>query len=425
MLYRIRKNISRYGREYLLALNELTCLFPFMLFSIPFIIRDTKSMAVLPLLIILDYFVDCLKRRYFDYRFALKLKKRGINKCFNGNQTVYESDLVNKFKNLVTKCFTFIVGSGYRIKVVLSDKLGSTATTFSSVSFGSIIVISSHFNEKEDNHIYQLAHEFGHVYHFIFGIKAAIIPIVVTIIHSSLCTYLVANSTNIGIITKLFMLYICGTCLFVLYYYLYEYLYNNEKEADLAALNIICAQLGYDKMRNAASFYLKKRINNAHKSENNNQFSLNYLDRKAMLSCISELGLFVSRTELEKLIERSESRSKDYIQDEDLNNRMKSDKLLTEKRIRMILKARASAQSFELPDFHIEDNMTTIALFYNISLIGAIVVMAILLDNYTYTWGTYPFWIAPVVAIIMYIINHYIKKAIWKKTTQLMERIGL
>lgn len=401
---------------------------PFTFMLIPWIIHDYNSICLVAITCILDNIPAFVAVDIYDYRFYRKIKKDSIDKGLSGHLTSYESDLVDQFRNAAIRGIkqTKLPRIDNSIKVFFSDKLSGSSTAFPSHLFGSIILLRERLNDKTNKAkcYYQLAHELGHVQHFHNGFQYSIIPVVLVLFELLIVYHMAFNLANsyLGIVV---MICVFNANAVALSIYRKELNFKSEYEADLVGLNIIKEELGVEEMRVAASFYLKNRINNVRTLKNRKQFSLNSLNRKAMLFSIKALARLVPQKEIETLLERSEERSASNEKDFEGNVIMASKKWSIEKQIQEALKKSNDERFAPFPSEIILEGEKTMTYQYLISGVITVAFITLTLRDYTYTLGYLPLWIALVLFIVFYGINTLILELIWKKTKKLLKQIGV
>lgn len=419
------KQMRTYWQRFLDVLDYCIWKHPFTFMLIPWIIHDLKSVVWVVISCFLDYLLPRVAINVFDYRFYRNLKK-DVNLSLSGHLTVFESDLVAFFRNAATKCFKpFWHPLDVSIRVFFSDKMESSSTAFPSASYGSIILLRELLKDKANKAkcYYQLAHELGHVQHFYNGSKYSLLPVVTTVLELLLVCHVAFNMANsqLGIIFMVCMFNINSVISMI---YIKELIFKNEFEADLVGLNIIKKELGVEEMGNAASFYIKNRINNVRTLKNRKQFSLNRYKRKAELDCIEQLAWFVPQKEKEELIARSEKRSKLNEKEFDDNVIMASRKWSTERLIQEALKKSTESDYAPSPSDIIESGEQVMSLQYRTSAVATVVFITATLGSYTYTWGYQPVWSTLFLLLTFYSFNSLITLVICKKLKTLLEQIG-
>ena len=400
---------------------------PFTFMLIPFILHDHNSIGFVAISCILDAMMHLLTVDYFNYRFYRTVKKDSIDKCLSGHLTEYQSDLVDLF---LADTVDGIEPTEYPIvkdiKVLFSDNARSSSTTFPSICFGSIIVLREQLKEDKEKLYYMLAHELGHVQHYLNGFKFSIVPIIIMIIELLLVVFVTwhLKLSQAGLFVMLSVFNINAV---ILMRYREELNFKSEYEADLVGLNLVENVLGpFDKTARgkAATLYIKNRIANILQVKDG-RFMLKGAAHKSMLNCIGILAHFVPRDEREKLINRSVERSKSAKQEFKNNRRMARKKLLIEGQIQESLKNANDRVMLNIPRKIIEDKEAVLKSQYRLSAVGTIAFMTVMLSDYTYTWGYHPLWIALVLMIVFYSANTLFMRLICEKTTKLMKRIGL
>ena len=478
MLYKLREYISLFWQLLLAVLDYAIWKHPFTFMLIPWLIHDSNGIIRYPSSILLvaitctlDYMLPLVAIDVYDYRFYRKIKK-DRDSSLSGHLTVFESGLVDRLlvvtkKGLKSVLETRLLPINDSIKVVYSDKKGASAATYSSVSNGAIVVLRQQLEnidedkdeeedmdeekkkkkekekEKKRQGYYLLAHELGHALHSLSAFHYSFIPVVTAAFELLLVCHLAFNlkSSNVNITIMVFSFNLCATILMLYGKYL---IFNSELQADLAGISIIKGVFGDEKMGKAASYYLKHRIINARSTKSKKQFFLNRVERKRQLDCIKTLVRYVSQKDKEKLFGEVYPISKDieatFEKEAKESLRMASTKWSIDKQIQKALTETNGDESAPFasgkherlianlpapyPSEMLKD-ASFLSLFYRMVAVGTVAFITATLDNYTYTWEYRPLLIAFVLYIVFYSINYLIIKLLWKKTKQLLERIGI
>ena len=304
------------------------------------------------------------------------------------------------------------------IIVLLSDKSDVSAKTYSSFSGESIIVLDNRFNENEKKDVYQLAHEFGHIYHVYKRTEMYSLPVYITILQILLLAHAIYCGTWLYFILSLPI----NMALLIKFSSSFESF--SETDADLAALHLIESVWGEDDMHKAASWILKNRIINAVTTEKGNKLGLSLLVHLSMRHCIDVLSPFVDPKERMELIKRSEARSARILKNPLLSAKEKSNKLSIEKDIRKRLNSNKDLFLRSASDVVVRDSHSLYSILYYLSLLITMAAFYHTFENYTYSWGLSVLWIIPIVLLVVLLANIIIAIASWKKQI-LMKRIGL
>ena len=423
MGYRLRL----YWLRFLAVLDYCIWNHPFTFMLVPFILHDHNSIVLVAISCILDSMLHLVTVNFFNHRFYRTVKKDSIDKCLSGHLTECKTDLVDLF---VADAVNGIQPTEYPIvndiNVFFSDKAISSSTTFSSISFGSIIVLREQLKEDKEKRYYMLAHELGHVQHYLNGFKFSIAPIITMIIELLLVVFVAwhLKFSQAGIIVMLCSFNINSVILML---YRQELNFKSEYEADLVGLNLVENVLGpLDKTAQgkAATLYIKNRITNILQVKDG-RFVLNGATHKSMLNCIDILAFFVPQGERERLINRSIERSESAEKELKSSWRMASKKLSIERQIQESLKKANDSAMPPFPWKIIGDGEAVLKSQYRLSAVVTIVFITVMLSNYTYTWEYHPLWIALVLFLVFYGTNTLIIRLICERVTKLMKRIGL
>lgn len=402
-------------------LDRITWQFPLSLLSIPFIIRDWHAITLVPVLFVIDLSIYNLIALFINFRNNRKIINDAKDKCLSGKLSVYNSQLVDQFRSVLLEerpPFLRVMNIEKEIIVLLSDKSDVSAKAYSSFSGESIIVLDNRFNENEKKDVYQLAHEFGHIYHVYKRTEMYSLPVYITILQILLLAHAIYCGTWLYFILSLPI----NMALLIKFSSSFESF--SETDADLAALHLIESVWGEDDIHKAASWILKNRIINAVTTEKGNKLGLSLLVHLSMRHCIDVLSPFVDPKERMELIKRSEARSARILKNPLLSAKEKSNKLSIEKDIRKRLNSNKDLFLRSASDVVVRDSHSLYSILYYLSLLITMAAFYHTFENYTYSWGLSILWIIPIVLLVVLLANIIIAIASWKKQI-IMKRIGL
>lgn len=404
---------------------------PFTTLSTPLIVNDWHAVYLLPITILLDFFVPGLFALYQSYNAYNKLKKecKGDG-FFTGDFVVYDSELVhqlNSFTLSISLSGPRRLGIGTKlitkfskgIKVVLSDKIHSKFTIIPDTWEESIIIVKRWFDEQEFKDVTRLAHEYGHVFHPFkraeFYNKAFTVIVFLFV--------LVYCAKSSGIIWPLLVTVPMGLIVFIRYSrWIESYC---ESMSDLYVLYVYELLKGHDEMVDAARQRIKERLNTFRQTKYGNDHGLNRGDRFVMYVCINYLARFLPINDCDELIAASEEKSLDIKDNPDLNKTECDSMLHIEELIRQALKRNKNICFDSTKDLEIHDTNVILSVSYLTCFIMSIIALFTIFKDVYCNWQIFQIQTVLLIAFIVYIFYQSIILLLWYKKIKLKTRIGL
>ena len=404
---------------------------PFSLLSIPLIINDWHAVALLPITILLDFFVPGLFALYQSYYAYRKLKKECQGDgFFTGNFEVLNSELVYRLNS-----FTFStsllgprrLGIGTKlitkfnksIKVVLSDKISTRFTTILDTWEESIIIVKRWFDEQEIKDVARLAHEFGHVYH---SFKRAEFYGKAFTVALFLLVMLYCAVTG-GVSWPLLVALPLGLIVFVRYSrWIESYC---ESMSDIYVLTVFESLWGQDAMVKAAKLRIKERIYTCRQTKYGNKMGLNRGERFVMYVSINYMARFLSIKDCEELIAASVEKSSRIKEDAGLNETERDSMLSIEKLIRQALERNKNICLDSTENLTFNDTNVILSVSYLTCFVMACIALFTTFKDISFTWQVPHMWTVLIIAIIIFVLYQLIILLLWNMKTKLKRKIGL